>query len=65
MKNNLYIESHGFQVLEKDIVDKAKEIWKNDGNKVKDLLSMDLYYKPDEKKCYYVFNETIKGYFEV
>lgn len=65
MKNNFYIESDGFQVLQKDILDKAKELWKDNGNKVKDLVAVDLYYKPDEKRCYYVFNETITGSFEV
>ncbi len=65
MKSSFYVEFAGKKVLEKDLLDKAKEIWKEDGNKVKDLNTLDLYYKPEENSCYYVFNETVSGKFEV
>ena len=41
---------------EQELLDYAKETWKAEGNKVKDLQSIELYYKPEEGKCYYVFN---------
>lgn len=55
-KENIYIEFKGKQIYQKDLVSQAKEIWKSAGNKAKDLSSIDLYYKPEEGKCYYVFN---------
>lgn len=56
MKSELYVQYQGNNVDTKQLLDTAKEIWKADGNKVKDLQSVELYYKPEEKKCYYVFN---------
>lgn len=65
MKLNLYIEYAGKQTDDKLLLDTAKEIWKAEGNKVKDLSNVELYYKPEESKCYYVFNNDEKGSFEV
>lgn len=65
MKTNFYIELNDVKVLENDLITKAKDIWKAEGNKVKDLTSLDIYYKPDERRCFYVFNEEINGDFEV
>lgn len=60
MKNELYIEYNDLKVEQKDLFDTAKEIWKSEGNKVKDLKSIELYVKPAERKCYYVFNGKAK-----
>ena len=56
MKSNLYIEFNGKQVKNDDIVDKAKALWTDKGNKIKDIKTLDIYYKPSEGKCYCVFN---------
>ncbi|MBR6400951.1 MAG: hypothetical protein IKS17_07000 [Firmicutes bacterium] len=56
MKANLFVEFSDKQVDTAALFETAKEIWKNDGNKVKDLQTVELYYKPEESKCYYVFN---------
>jgi hypothetical protein len=56
MKSELFVQFAGQQVDTKQLLDVAKETWKAEGNKVKDLQSVELYYKPDENKCYYVFN---------
>lgn len=56
MKSDLYVQYQGKNVDTKQLLDTAKEIWKADGNKVKDLKEVQLYYKPEEQKCYYVFN---------
>ena len=61
MKVDLFIEVNEHQVLSKDLVEKVKEIWKEEGNKVKDLQNLELYYKPLEQTCYYVINGTQKG----
>lgn len=56
MKSDVYVQFGGQQVDTKQLVEMAKETWKSAGNKVKDLQSVELYYKPEEGKCYYVFN---------
>ncbi len=65
MKSNLFLEFQGKQISEKQLVQAAKDIWVNQGNKVKDLATLELYYKPEEKSCYYVMNENLKGNFDV
>ena len=43
--------------------DKIKEIWRDEGNKVKDLQNIELYFKPQESTCYYVINGKTSGNF--
>ena len=65
MKFELFVELNGQQTSHKVITEKIKEIWKNDGNRVKDIEIVDIYYKPDEQSCYYVINGKTKGSFSV
>jgi hypothetical protein len=65
MKISYFVEMSQKKVKYKDLEDKAKELWKCDGNKIKDLNTMELYYKVEESKCFYVFNQDIQGFFEV
>ncbi len=65
MKTDLFIELRGVKTDSKQLIDTAKEIWKAEGNKVKDLDTLELYYKPDDSKCYYVINSDCKGFFSV
>ena len=65
MKLDLYIEAYGNKIEHKVIIEKVKEIWKADGNKVKDLANLEIYYKPEEQKCYYIINGEINGCFSV
>ena len=65
MKTDLYIEFDGHKTDYRQLIDTAKEIWKSEGNKVKDLTSLELYFKPDGAVCYYVINGTSQGHFEV
>lgn len=57
-KDNVYVEFKGNKVNHKDLIDKARGIWKESGNKVKDLTTIDVYYKPEEDKSYYVLNDN-------
>ena len=61
MKLDLFIEVNDNKVLHKDLVEKVKETWKSDGNKVKDIDTLELYYKPLENTCYYVINSKVNG----
>ena len=63
MKTNLYVEYQDRKVNTKSLSERVKEIWKEQGGKVKDLETLDIYYKPEENMCYYVINEDIKGSF--
>ena len=65
LKTNLYVEYQGNQTSSKDILAAAKKVWVEQGNKVKDLKTVDLYVKPEEKAVYYVFNETQNGKFDL
>ena len=65
LKFELFVEHNNNQVSHKVITEKIKEIWKNEGNKVKDINTVDIYYKPEEQSCYYVINDEVKGNFSV
>lgn len=61
MKLDLFIELNGKKTDHKVLKEKVKEDWKSAGNKVKDLQTLEMYYKPDEDSCYYIINGTTKG----
>ena len=61
MKTAFYVEYAGKQVEEKEIIAKVKEIWTAQGNKIKDLKTLNLYVKPEENAAYYVINEDVDG----
>ena len=61
MKTSMYVEYQGLQVEEKDIIAKVKELWVNEGNKIKDIKELKLYIKPEEASAYYVINEETTG----
>lgn len=65
MKSNVYVDYQGIHTDTKNAVDTVKELWKEQGNKVKDLVSVDVYIKPEENKCYYVLNGEITGSFDL
>lgn len=66
MKTSFYVEYAGKQVEEKDIIARVKELWVADGNKVKDLKTLNLYVKPEENAAYYVINEdAVSGKIEL
>ncbi len=65
MKSNVFVEFYGNQYDTKTLTEKAKEIWKELGNKVKDIDTINIYIKPEEHLCYYVINETFDGKFEI
>lgn len=40
-----------------------KKIWKDAGNRIADLNTMDIYVKPEEKMVYYTINEELSASF--
>ena len=66
MKSTLNVQFGGNTVEIKEIIAAAKKVWVDEGNqnrKVKDLLKLDLYVKPEENAVYYVFNDDESGSF--
>ncbi len=65
MKKEVYIEYFGEQVAENELIETAKKIWEDAGNKPSDLKDMRLYLNVEEDAVYYVFNNNVKGSFHV
>ena len=65
LKPDVYVEINGVQTDIQVLVETIKDIWKNEGNLMKDLKRLEVYFKPDEQMCYYVANGESKGQFEV
>ncbi len=65
MKSTLYVEYQEKQMVEADLVVKAKKVWTATGKKVSELKSLQLYVKPEENMVYCVFNDDIKGEFSL
>lgn len=65
MKTELYVELNDRQVECGQFTEKVKDIWKASGNRVKDMKSVQIYYKPTESAVYYVINGTERGKFTV
>lgn len=61
MKTTLFVEYGQNQRDDKALVAKVKEIWVDEGNKIKDIDTLNLYVKPEEDSVYYVVNETFSG----
>ena len=65
MKTALYVEFAGKQLEDKAAIAKAKEIWVEQGNKIKDIKTLNLYVKPEESTVYYVINDDFSGSFSM
>ena len=65
MTTSINVEYMGKKVDTKDLLDEFKLIWKEKGEKIKDIDSLELYFKPEEAMCYYVVNLTQTGGFPV
>ncbi|OGO87143.1 MAG: hypothetical protein A2Y24_01825 [Clostridiales bacterium GWE2_32_10] len=61
MKVNFCVQANGIEVTQDQMVNAVKKEWQNQGNMVKDIEIMELFYKVEEGKCYYVINGNNKG----
>ena len=64
MKTELFIEFQGEKTNQKFLIESVKEIWRSQGNRIKDLNTIELFFKPDENKCYYIINKQVSGSFD-
>ncbi len=60
-KITLTIQAANVEVTEADVKAAVKEAWVAQGNKVKEIDTLEIYVKPEEKKAYYVVNGTVNG----
>ncbi len=62
----IYLQFAGREILDKDLMERVKTIWTKDlGNKVRDLVDVKIYVKPEECAAYYVINNDVTGSFEL
>lgn len=63
---NVTLQFDGKAYTEKELTTIAKDVWKFDLQKEEsDIRTIELYVKPEEGVCYYVFNSEITGSFRV
>ncbi len=66
LKASVCVQFSGKSYSEDDLVKMAKDVWKFDlKQKVADLVSMELYVKPEENTVYYVMNKDYAGSFYI
>ena len=66
MKTEIAVQFAGKSYTQDDLVKIAKDVWRFDlKQKAADLVSVELYVKPEESMVYYVFNGTECGSFAI
>ncbi|MBR5376909.1 MAG: hypothetical protein IK139_06475 [Lachnospiraceae bacterium] len=65
MKTNLVLQFQGREQSEESMIRSAEEAWKNAGNKVSDIKSIQLFPQPENSVCYYVINKDFDGSFGI
>ena len=64
LKAALHVQFAGKSYAEEDLMKMAKDVWKYDlKQKAGDLVSVELYVKPEENMVYYVMNKDFTGSF--
>ena len=66
VKVSVTLQFNDKSYTEEELVNIAKDVWKYDLNQAEaDLKNVQLYVKPEEGLCYYVFNGDITGSFVI
>ncbi len=66
MKAEIAVQFAGKSYTQDELVKIAKDVWRYDlKQKAADLVSVELYVKPEESMVYYVFNGTECGSFAI
>jgi hypothetical protein len=61
---DLQVQYQGRDVSYTDLVNRIKDMWKEQGKRETSLKNLNIYVKPEEFKAYYVINGNIKGEIE-
>ena len=63
---SVLVQFGGKEVDSKDLLEQLKTIWTKElGNKVKDMVDVKVYVKPEESAAYYVINDDVNGRIEL
>lgn len=65
MKSNVFVQFMGLEVSEAEIMAGIKQWWKEQGKLVKELKTVNMYVKPEEKKVYFTINESVSGSLDI
>lgn len=66
VKTAVHLQFAGKSYTEEDLMKIAKDVWKYDlKQKAGDLVSVELYVKPEENTVYYVMNKDFMGSFRI
>ncbi|MCR5238500.1 MAG: DUF6465 family protein [Lachnospiraceae bacterium] len=65
MKSELTIQFAGKDNTESELIARAKDAFKEAGNKASDIKKVDLYVQPENSVVYYVINDDFKGEFQI
>lgn len=57
----LQVQYGGREVSYTDLVNRIKDMWKEQGKRETSLKSINIYVKPEEFKAYYVINDDVTG----
>lgn len=60
MTNHVFIQTNYSEIVADDVIKKALEAYKAEGNKAK-VNNINVYIKPEENAAYYVVNDTVAG----
>ncbi|WP_071705436.1 DUF6465 family protein [Murdochiella vaginalis] len=57
LKTKYIVQYQGREVDMEELVKQAKMYWKQDGHKLSELKTLDIYVKPEEYAAYYSIND--------
>lgn len=61
VKADVFVQFHGEEVSEKNIMKKVVAAWEAEGKKATAIKRVKLYIKPEDLKAYFVINEGLKN----
>ena len=61
VKPEVFFQYDGGEISANDYVEKVKQAYVAEGHRVSSIKSLQLYFKPEDNKVYYVINEKITG----
>ena len=61
IKQQMILQFNGQEADISAVEASVKQAWKDAGNKMVDINSLEIYVKPEEGKAYYVVNKAVDG----
>ncbi len=61
IKQQMILQFNGQEADISAVEASVKQAWKDAGNKMVDINSLEIYVKPEEGKAYYVVNKEVDG----